>query len=164
MTYAESIQQLNAYRAQINELRGKMRSLQSGIESEQVDDYVFSTPEGDVRLSELFGEQDALFVIHNMGAACVYCTLWADGFNGIIDHLENRAAFVLSSPDAPDAQRKFADSRGWRFRMVSHQAASVPPIRLAIFHISVSASFRIGRVEARIIIATTNKGSVKLTL
>jgi predicted dithiol-disulfide oxidoreductase (DUF899 family) len=59
-----------------------------------------------------------------MGASCVYCTLWADGFNGIHDHLANRAAFVVSSPDPPDAQRRFAAGRGWRFPMVSHVGTS----------------------------------------
>jgi predicted dithiol-disulfide oxidoreductase (DUF899 family) len=41
-----------------------------------------------------------------------------------VDHLDNRAAFVVSSPDAPEAQKKFAATRGWRFRMVSHQGTS----------------------------------------
>ena len=56
-----------------------------------------------------------------MGASCPYCTLWADGFNGVFDHLSSRAAFVLSSPDTPEQQQKFAASRGWRFPMVSYQ-------------------------------------------
>jgi predicted dithiol-disulfide oxidoreductase (DUF899 family) len=46
--------------------------------------------------------------------------MWADGFNGVLPHLENRAAFVVTSPDDPQTQAAFADSRGWRFRMVSH--------------------------------------------
>jgi predicted dithiol-disulfide oxidoreductase (DUF899 family) len=54
-----------------------------------------------------------------MGRGCSYCTLWADGFNGIIRHLENRAAFVVISPDKPEIQRDFAQSRGWTFRMLS---------------------------------------------
>ena len=111
MNYAESMQKMNGYREQILALRAKLRELQAEVEPQEVEDYVFASPDGDIRLSELFGEHDALFVIHNMGAGCVYCTLWADGFNGIIDHLENRAAFVLTSPDAPDAQRKFAASQ-----------------------------------------------------
>ena len=77
-----------------------------------------------MRLSELFGDKDTLFVIHNMGSGCPYCTLWADGFNGVFDHLRNRAAFVVSSPDAPDKQRKFASGRGWRFPIVSHQGTT----------------------------------------
>ena len=95
-----------------------------GIEPEQVHDSEFKTTAGPVRLSELFGDRDELILIHNMGSSCVYCTLWADGFNGVVDHLEDRAAFVLTSPDSPDDQRRFADSRGWRFRMVSHAGTS----------------------------------------
>jgi len=56
-----------------------------------------------------------------MGRSCPYCTMWADGFNGVLDHLEDRAAFALVSPDTPLAQRKFAGSRGWKFKMVLEQ-------------------------------------------
>jgi predicted dithiol-disulfide oxidoreductase (DUF899 family) len=77
-----------------------------------------------VRLSELFGDKADLFVIHNMGQSCPYCTLWADGFNGAYAHLSNRAAFVVSSPDTPEKQRKFAESRHWTFPMVSHEGTT----------------------------------------
>ena len=53
------------------------------------------------------------------GRGCVYCTMWADGFNGVVPHLEDRAAFVVVSPDEPHVQAEFAASRGWRFRMVA---------------------------------------------
>jgi predicted dithiol-disulfide oxidoreductase (DUF899 family) len=56
-----------------------------------------------------------------MGAGCPYCTLWADGFDGVLSHLENRAAFVVTSPDAPETQERSKATRGWRFRMVSHR-------------------------------------------
>ena len=74
-----------------------------------------------ISLSALFGDQETLFVVHNMGQSCAYCTLWADGLNGVLGHLENRAAFVMSSPDGPEAQAQFKASRGWNFTMVSHQ-------------------------------------------
>jgi predicted dithiol-disulfide oxidoreductase (DUF899 family) len=119
MQYADASEKLARYRLQIAEMRGKMRELQQSVEPEEVRDYEFSTTEGGVRLSELFGDKEYLFVIHNMGAGCPNCTLWADGFNGILPHIENRAAFVVSSPDEPGAQRKFGTTRGWRFRMVS---------------------------------------------
>ena len=124
MAYTETIQQLNDARRRILEIRAEMRELQAGIEPESIEDYAFETTDGPVRLSALFGNHDDLFVIHNMGASCAYCTLWADGFNGLIDHLEDRAAFVLSSPDSPEDQRRFATSRGWRFRMVSHAGST----------------------------------------
>src|SRR5437763_14966763 len=97
-----------------------MRVLQKEAEPEEFENYRFATTDGAVRLSELFGEREYLFVIHNMGEACPACTMWADGFNGVLPHLENRAAFVVSSPDDPPTQRAFAAARGWRFRMVSH--------------------------------------------
>jgi predicted dithiol-disulfide oxidoreductase (DUF899 family) len=50
--------------------------------------------------------------------------MWADGFNGIYDHIANRAAFVVSSPDAPAVQKSFAAARGWRFPMVSHEGTT----------------------------------------
>jgi predicted dithiol-disulfide oxidoreductase (DUF899 family) len=59
-----------------------------------------------------------------MGQKCVYCTLWADGLNGLARHLEGRAAFVVSSPDDPATQGAFAASRGWTFRMVSVKGSS----------------------------------------
>jgi predicted dithiol-disulfide oxidoreductase (DUF899 family) len=124
MQYAEPAAKLAQYRQQIAELRNRMRELQRSVEPEKVADYEFSTAEGKVRLSELFGEKQYLFVIHNMGAGCRYCTLWADGFNGILPHIENRAGFVVTSPDEPAAQQKFKTGRGWRFRMVSHRDTS----------------------------------------
>jgi len=59
-------------------------------------------------------------LIHNMGQGCRYCTLWGDGFNGLIEHLESAMSVVLVSKDEPDLQRRFANSRGWRFRLASH--------------------------------------------
>jgi predicted dithiol-disulfide oxidoreductase (DUF899 family) len=122
--YRESSTRLAEYRRQIADLRDKMRDIRAAAEPEEMPDYAFTNSNGSVRLSELFGAKPDLIVIHNMGASCPHCTLWADGFNGIHDHLANRAAFVLSSPDAPDAQKRFAASRGWRFSMVSHSGTT----------------------------------------
>lgn len=124
MGYRESSKKLARYRRQIAAIRKKMRATQASAQPEEVRDYQFATPEGPVRLSALFGDNDDLIVIHNMGTSCPYCTLWADGYNGIYPHLANRAAFVVSSPDPPAAQRKFARGRGWKFPMVSHQGTS----------------------------------------
>ena len=124
MEYKQAAEKLGDYRTQIGELRKKMRDLQAAVEPEPVQDYAFTTPDGTVRLSQLFGRKDDLIVIHNMGSSCPHCTLWADGFNGLYEHLANRAAFALSSPDAPAAQKRFAQSRGWRFPMVSHKGTS----------------------------------------
>ncbi|HEU0223379.1 MAG TPA: DUF899 family protein [Paracoccaceae bacterium] len=124
MNYQEGVVRLAEYRKQIGAIRQEMRAVQAAIEPQPVEDYVFATPTGPVRLTELFGDKVHLFIIHNMGAGCPYCTLWADGYNGLYEHIRDRAAFFVSSPDAPEAQARFAESRGWRFPMLSHRGSS----------------------------------------
>lgn len=72
-----------------------------------------------VRLSDLFGDKADMLVVFNMGHACSYCTLWADGFAGIYKHLVDRCAFVLASPDDPPLAGRFASERGWPFPVIS---------------------------------------------
>jgi len=120
MKYAAGSERIGSYRREITALRQKIRATQSEIEPETVRDYEFQTLAGTVHLSELFSTYKDLMVVHNMGKSCPACTLWADGYNGIHHHVVSRVAFVVSSPDAPDVQKAFAASRGWRFPMVSH--------------------------------------------
>ena len=120
MKYSEGVIRLADYRRRVGEIRKAMRSLQTEIEPQRVEDYVFATSRGAVRLSELFAGNEFLFIIHSMGSKCPYCTLWADGYNGIYRHLKERASFYVSSPDSPDTQSEFAKSRGWVFPMISH--------------------------------------------
>ncbi|HYM30488.1 MAG TPA: DUF899 family protein [Candidatus Cybelea sp.] len=124
MNYRDTSRRLAEYRQQIDELREKMRSAQAAIEPEEVRDYELTNASGKVTLSALFGSKDTLFLIHNMGTTCPSCTMWADGFNGVFEHVRARAAFVVSSPDAPALQQSFAAARGWRFPMVSHQGTT----------------------------------------
>jgi predicted dithiol-disulfide oxidoreductase (DUF899 family) len=105
---------------QLFELTTKLNELRMRNSGDEVPNYTFSTLDGSVTLLELFGESDRLMVIHNMGQGCRYCTLWADGFNGFLPHLESAMPVVLVSRDAPELQRTFANSRNWRFRLASH--------------------------------------------
>jgi predicted dithiol-disulfide oxidoreductase (DUF899 family) len=86
---------------------------------EPILDHEVTVGEGTRRLSDLFGDHDDLLLVHNMGRSCAYCTLWADGFVGLLRHLERRAAFALLTPDPPEVQRAFAASRSWPFVMAS---------------------------------------------
>jgi predicted dithiol-disulfide oxidoreductase (DUF899 family) len=89
-------------------------------EGSEVRNYTFDTLTGSTTLLELFGKQDRLLLIHNMGQGCRYCTLWADGLNGFVPHLESAMSLVLVSRDEPEQQRRFANSRGWRYNLASH--------------------------------------------
>lgn len=124
MKYTDGMERIAGLRARIAELREEMRQVQDDMAPQPVEDYVFATRQGSVSLSELFGDKNDLFVIHNMGAGCAYCTLWADGYNGVYRQLASRAAFVVSSPDTPAQQQRLAEARGWRFPMVSDRGAS----------------------------------------
>lgn len=105
---------------QIFEMTQRLADLRRKEVGVEVPNYRFQTLGGEATLLDLFAGRDLLFAIHNMGQACRYCTLWADGLHGFLPHLEDRFAVVLLSKDAPDVQRRFANSRGWRYRMASH--------------------------------------------
>lgn len=114
---ADEIRQIEL---QIMELSKKLEDLRRNVPAVEVKNYTFETLNGKTTLLDLFGNHDKLVAIHNMGQGCRYCTLWADGFNAFLPHLESRCAVVLLSKDSPETQRRFAMSRGWKFRMASH--------------------------------------------
>lgn len=95
----------------------QLRSSEPGLE---IPDYTFQTLSGETSLKALFGGRDRMLAIHNMGQGCRYCTLWADGLNGVLDHLEDTFSVVMLSKDPPEIQRRMAMDRGWRFRLASH--------------------------------------------
>jgi predicted dithiol-disulfide oxidoreductase (DUF899 family) len=109
-----------ALETQIYELTTKLNQLRQAETGSEVRNYNFTTQAGETSLLELFGEHDTLLLIHNMGQGCRYCTLWGDGFNGFLPHLESAMSVVMVSKDEPDLQRQFANNRGWRFRLASH--------------------------------------------
>ena len=117
----ERLKEIEKMEEELLEQHEKLAELKRELPPQEVKDYTLQSADGPVKLSELFGGKPDLMVIHNMGKGCAYCTLWADGFNGVHQHLESRAGFVLVSPDPVDVQREFAQSRGWKFRVASGQ-------------------------------------------
>ena len=112
--------QLQQAEKELQRARAKILKLRRKIAGETVEDYTLRDKGGKaVRLSSLFGKKDDLIVVHNMGKGCRWCTLWADGFNGVHQHLNNRASFVVVSNDKPEVMKKFADSREWQFKILS---------------------------------------------
>ncbi len=105
---------------EIFELTAKLNNLRKSSGGDEVQNYSFATINGKTDLLSMFGGKSTMLLIHNMGQGCRYCTLWADGFNGFLKHLESVMAVVLVSKDPPELQRQFANSREWRFRLASH--------------------------------------------
>ena len=120
MTIVNDVQaELAAAWADLEKAQQRLKEVRRRVPSEPVQDYQLRGPDGPISLAELFGDKSDLILIHNMGTGCPYCTMWADGFNGVIHHLEDRSAFVVVSPDSVETQQEFRSNRGWRFRMYS---------------------------------------------
>ena len=115
-----STEKITELEQQIYTLTSELQQLQKAQSGEAVPNYEFDTVDGKVTLLELFGQHDKLLMIHNMGQGCRYCTLWGDGINGFVPHLESVMSVAMVSKDAPELQRTFANSRQWRMRMASH--------------------------------------------
>ena len=109
-----------ALERKIGELMAELHALQKANPAAPVPNYTLKNLAGKTTLLDLFGSRDTLLAIHNMGQGCRYCTLWADGFNGLLPHLESALSVALLSKDPPETQRRFANARGWRFQLASH--------------------------------------------
>jgi predicted dithiol-disulfide oxidoreductase (DUF899 family) len=117
--------EIDALQSDVEAAKQRLTETRRRRPKEPVQDYVLKDSEGnDVKLSELFGDKADLILVHNMGTGCSHCTMWADGFTGLVPHLSDRAAFVVCSPDKPEVQKRFADKRNWNFRMVSAHDSS----------------------------------------
>ena len=116
----DSAAEIRELEREVAALTERLNALRRAAIGPEVPNYSFRTLTGEASLRDLFAGRDKLLAIHNMGQGCRYCTLWADGFNGFLPHLESAMAVVLLSKDDPQAQRRFANSRGWRFPLASH--------------------------------------------
>ncbi len=87
---------------EIREKVGQLNELRKQTGPTPVKNYRFDVLGGKASLLDLFAGRTTLFAIHNMGQGCRYCTLWADGFNALVPHLESQFALVLLSKDSPE--------------------------------------------------------------
>lgn len=124
--------ELEEVNKQIVELQKKQTELKQRWGAGEVQDYELQSLDGPVKLSAAFGDRELMVLVHNMGKQCPYCTLWADGFRSLHKYIEDgvpggetKAAFVVVSPDDPQTQKDYADSRDWKFRMLSAKDTSL---------------------------------------
>lgn len=112
--------QIKALQEEIAAKYNEIKALRAASDPVKLKDYTFLNLQGNpTKLSSLFNGKDELMIIQNMGKKCPYCTLWADGFNGVYHHLENRIPFAVVSPDSWEQARDFALDRNWRFNLLS---------------------------------------------
>ena len=83
------------------------------------------------RLSELLGPERPLVLMHFMfGGAqqdpCPMCTMWADGYDGVVPHLEQHVDFGVVVAGGLARIREHARSRGWRnVRLLSCEGSTM---------------------------------------
>ncbi len=88
-------------------------------------EYVFEGPSGRETLAQLFDGRSQLVVYHFMfgpdwDAGCPHCSRWADNFNGIIVHLNQRDVTMVAVSRAPYAKlAAYRQRMGWSFKWVS---------------------------------------------
>ena len=88
-------------------------------------EYVFEGPNGRETLAQLFDGRSQLVVYHFMfgpdwDAGCPHCSRWADNFNGVIVHLNQRDVTMVAASRAPYAKLAAYEQRmGWSFKWVS---------------------------------------------
>jgi len=86
---------------------------------------VFEGPTGKETLADLFENRAQLIVYHFMFApewdtGCKSCSFWADNYNAIVPHLNQRDVSLAAVSRAPFSKLKgFAARMGWSFKWVS---------------------------------------------
>lgn len=106
-------------RDQLNEQRSKLPWVK--VEKS----YVFDGPRGKVSLGDLFENRSQLIVYHFMfapdwKAGCSHCSFWADNFDGLDIHLNQRDVSMVAISRAPLEKLNLYKKRmGWSFKWLS---------------------------------------------
>jgi predicted dithiol-disulfide oxidoreductase (DUF899 family) len=107
-------------------LRDKLGQQQRDMPWASVDkEYLFVGPNGKQTLSDLFDGRTQLIVYHfmydpNWDAGCPSCSFWADNFNGIVVHLNQRDVTMIAVSRAPYSKiEEYKKRVGWNFKWVS---------------------------------------------
>lgn len=118
----ELLEKEKAYTRQGDELAAMRRALPRRRVEES---YVFDSPEGQISLAELFDGRSQLIVQHFMfgpdwEAGCPSCSFWADGYDPLVVHLNQRDTSLVVVSRAPiDKIEAYRRRMGWQFNWVS---------------------------------------------
>jgi len=87
--------------------------------------YMFEGPQGKETLSDLFAGRGQLLVYHFMfgpdwNEGCPSCSFWADNYNGIVVHLQQRDVTLVAISRAPlEKLEAYQRRMGWSFKWLS---------------------------------------------
>lgn len=119
-------QQHLAKEKEFTRLRDELSQQRRELPWEKVEKkYIFDGPNGKETLSDLFAGRSQLIVYHFMfgpdwNEGCKSCSFWADNFNNIIVHLNQRDATMVAISKAPlEKLLAFQKRMGWSFKWLS---------------------------------------------
>jgi len=110
-------------------------------------EYTFDGPKGKETLADLFEGRSQLVVYHfmfgpNAKVGCPHCSFWADNFNPIIVHLNQRDVTMVAISRAPLARlEEYKKRMGWSFKWLSSGNSD--------FNVDFQASFKPEDVKAK---------------
>jgi len=105
--------ELMLQRERVAELR---RALPTGP---VVENYTFDSSDGPVELQDLFTGPDRTLILYHFmfgkaqSQACPMCSMWADGWNAVADHLGERVDLAMVSAAPVAETTSLAERRGW---------------------------------------------------
>ncbi|MGH6811414.1 MAG: DUF899 domain-containing protein [Methylocella sp.] len=124
--WGEARKQLLAKEKEFTRLRDQLSQMRRDLPWVRVTKhYVFEGSEGKQTLGQLFSGRSQLIVYHFMfgpdwEAGCKSCSFWADNFNGIVPHLNQRGVTFAAIARAPLPKLQvFATRLGWSFKWLS---------------------------------------------
>ncbi len=124
--WTEARKELLVKEKEFTKLRDQVSRQRRELPWVEVDkEYVFDGPTGKETLAQLFGKCSQLVVYHFMFApeweqGCPHCSFWADNFNGIPIHLNDRDVSMVAISRAPiEKLQAFEKRMGWSFQWVS---------------------------------------------
>jgi predicted dithiol-disulfide oxidoreductase (DUF899 family) len=143
-TWLEARRELLAKEKALTKARDELNAERRRLPMVRVEkDYIFTGPDGPVRLLDLFGQARQLVIQHFMFApdwevGCSSCTAGVDELSaGLLDHLRARdTEFALVSRAPIEKLLAYQQSRGWHLTWVSSFGSDFN----YDFHVSLDAS------------------------
>jgi predicted dithiol-disulfide oxidoreductase (DUF899 family) len=124
--WIEARKELLKKEKEFTRLRDQLSQWRRDLPWERVEkSYVFEGSNGKENLSDLFDGRSQLIVYHFMfapdwDAGCPHCSHWADNFDRVIVHLNQRDVTMIAVSRAPYSKLIVYERRmGWSFKWVS---------------------------------------------
>ncbi|MFI5304273.1 MAG: DUF899 domain-containing protein [Nitrospiria bacterium] len=124
-------------------------------------EYIFEGPKVQETLLDLFNDKSQLIVYHFMfgpdwGEGCSHCSFWADHYDGMVVHLNQRDVSFVVISRAPIAELiPFKKRMGWHFKWVSSIRTD--------FNYDFHASFRPEEIKSGAVFYNYKKVAMDIT-